>query len=522
MPTTARPADPAAGTHDGPAHDAATLLGFAVASLALGGVCWMLGAHLLIGALRLAAGMLMGLGAGLTVLAILARLRPGRRGSGRGPAAALGLALALALTVPAAIAHRPDSLADAAIARLAPLAEGDGIIAGRDPDAPVLIHRATGPDELLDPADGSLRTLPEADGDRVLLAADGTRVLLAGAGSTRVLDATAPGAAPPLLAEVAGTPIALAGDLLVVQEPTQTGCATRGHDLATGEEAAAALWTLVDATEGGCEATRALVGDDAPAAVLPTVPVRTDPRQGILQMDPATGFPVGQVLARAQEHCRAHVTGPEPAPPGSRPGTEDLVLLVCSGEDGALSVRAFAGGAPLWASAPSPAGQWEVRADAGRVIATGTEQGTDVPGEIVASRERAAWSAPGGPVITAAGDFRARLGIDGTAMVVVNSGAQTVAYDTANGRQLWALPASGPDAEVTGSSAHGTSIVLDPAVRSDALDPRDAQRLRVVDADGTVTAELVLRERPGSLHPLPGGRALVGTGDALLLIASRI
>jgi len=519
VPTTARPADPAAGTHDAPGHDAATLLGIAVASLALGGVCWLLGAHLLIGALRLAAGVLLGLGAGVAVLALLARARPGRRWSGLRPAAALGLALALALTVPAAIGHRPDSLADAAIARLAPLAEGDGIIAGRTPDAPVLIHRATGPDELLDPAAGSVRSLPEADADRVLLAADGTRVLLVGAGSTRVLDASALGSAPPPVAEVAGTPIALDGDLLVVQRPAESGCATSGHDLAAGEDAAA-LWTLLDATAGGCEATRALAGSDAPAALLPTVPVRTDPRQGILQMDPATGFPVGQVLAPAQENCRAHVTGPEPAPPGSMPGTEDLVLVVCSGEGGALSVRAFADGAPLWSSAPSPAGEWEVRADAGRVIASGTERGTDVPGEIVASRERAGWSAPGGPGIAPAGGFRARLGIDGTAMVVVNSGAQTVAYDTATGRQLWALPASRPDVEVTGTSAHGTSIVLDPAARTGALDPRDAQRLRVVDADGRVTTELVLRERPGSLHPLPGGRALLGASDALLLIPS--
>lgn len=512
MPTT----DPPAETGPDRRPDAATPLTAAVAALALAGVCALLAAHLLHGGARLAAGMLAGIGAGLALAALLGRLAPRAPALARGGAAALlALLLAGALTVPALLASRPEDLSDGALARLAPLAEGDAVVVAEDPDAPVLLRRADGPAQLLDPVTGSVGTLEAGAEERVLLAADGTRVLVVGARGTRVLDARSPHGPLPQLLELPGEPLALAGDRLVVQAPHPEGCATSGHDLAAPAPAEAS-WTLLDRTAGGCAATRALAEDPGPQAVLPAVPVRTDPRQGIVQMDPATGFPVGELLARTEEGCRAHVTAPPPADPGERPGTGELVVLVCPGGDGALTARAFRDGAPLWTSEPSPAGDWQVRVDAGRVIATGTEAGTGAIGEIVASEARAAWTAPGGP--TPEGAFRARLGIDGAQMVGVNSGAQTIALDTATGRQRWSLPASAPDAPVQGVAAHGTAVVLDPAPRRAPLDPRGAQRLRVVDASGEVTVQRVLREAPRDVLPLPGGRALLGTAEGLHLV----
>ena len=117
-----------------------------------------------------------------------------------------------------------------------------------------------------------------------------------------------------------------------------------------------------------------------------------------------------------------------------------LVLTACSAEDGALTATAFREGQCLWESAPSPPGEWSVRLDGDTVLATGTEAGTDVPGEIVASGQRGDWQSTGRGGRATASAFTSRIGIDGAAMVVTNDSGQLVAYDTADGTNLWTLP----------------------------------------------------------------------------------
>ena len=92
-----------AGEH---APDAATALGLAVVLLALAGISALLGGHFLLGALRLAAGVLAGAGLGVLLIALLGgRLRRRTRTL---LAAGLALVVALALTVPAVLATRVD------------------------------------------------------------------------------------------------------------------------------------------------------------------------------------------------------------------------------------------------------------------------------------------------------------------------------------------------------------------------------------------------------------------------------
>src|SRR5699024_1447705 len=108
--------------------------------------------------------------------------------------------------------------------------------------------------------------------------------------------------------------------------------------------------------------------------VLPTVPLSFDPAQGWVQLDPATGFPVGRILAGPEEECRLAATG---AAAGGTDAREPApqVLTVCSAEDGAMTAAAYRDGTELWDSAPSPAGDWSVRLEGGRVLAAGTEEG---------------------------------------------------------------------------------------------------------------------------------------------------
>src|SRR5699024_1296575 len=70
--------------------------------------------------------------------------------------------------------------------------------------------------------------------------------------------------------------------------------------------------------------------------VMPVVPLSFDPAQGWVQLDPATGFPVGRILAGPEDECRIAATG---APAD---GTDPLrsaprVLTVCSAEDGSMT-----------------------------------------------------------------------------------------------------------------------------------------------------------------------------------------
>ncbi|MDN5822210.1 MAG: hypothetical protein L0H39_12070, partial [Brachybacterium sp.] len=130
--------------------DRVTTLGAAVVLLALAGICALLGSHFVLGALRLAAGLLTGLGLGAALLAVLAG-----RGARLAPrprvliAAGTALATGLVLTVPAVLATRVDPLEDRAAASLEALGEGDTVHSLPSPDSPVLVRRAEGTAEVL-------------------------------------------------------------------------------------------------------------------------------------------------------------------------------------------------------------------------------------------------------------------------------------------------------------------------------------------------------------------------------------
>ncbi|MEJ6543420.1 hypothetical protein PQI65_09475 [Brachybacterium paraconglomeratum] len=514
--------------------DAATALGLAVVLLALAGICALLGDHFLLGALRLAAGVLAGTGLGVLLLALLGRRL--RRRTRRLLAGALALVVALALTVPAVHASRVGSLESAAAAEIAPLGEGDEVASAPNGQGPVLVRRADGTAQLVG-AGAEAREVEAAPDDVLALSSDGTRLVRVTGEVTRVhelgggsdaagdgSDAPDGGAAP---VELPGQPLALSGDTLVLRACEDGVCRVRGVDLTAPDEP---LWTVMDAEEtrgpdqaglalpARAEAPAGLLDAVAATGVLPSVPLRFDPAQGWLQIDAATGFPVGRVLAPADADCRIAAT---PAPPDPQSVQEQgpLVLTVCAGEDGALTATAFRDGAPLWESAPSPAGNWTVRLEAGRVLASGTEAGTTIEGEILASEHGADWTAPGGDGVAQAEAFTARIGIDGTRMVLTNEAGQLLAYDTATGTNSWTLPLDDPEAGVRGSLAAGTAVVLDETVREEPLDPRGAQRLRVITAeDGAVSEELVLDEEITAWHPLSGGRALVSTDEETVLL----
>ena len=496
--------------------------------LALAGISALLGGHFLLGVLRLAAGLLAGAGAGAFLLALLGgRLR--RRVRILLLAAGLALVVAAALTVPAVLATRPDRLERAASATLAPLSEGEAVHSAPDGQGPVLVRRADGTAQLVsaeagvEEVEAGVEEVEAAPEDVLALSADGTRLVQVTDELTRVSERGG-GSAP---VEVPGTPLALAGDVLVVRACEAGTCRLSGVDLGAPDQP---LWTVSDAEQtrgpdpvgaelpAGDGAATGLLDAVAATGVLPEVPLRFDPDQGWLQIDPATGFAVGRVLAPADAECRIAAT-PAPSDPQALQQRGPQVLTVCAGEDGELTATAHEDGQVLWESAPSPAGDWTVRLDAGRVLATGTEEGTTTEGEILASERQSAWEAPGGQGVEQAEAFTARLGIDGTRMVVTNASGQMVAYDTATGAHLWTLPLDSPDAEVRGGLGASTVVVLDEIRREHPLDPRGLRRLRVVDAaDGTVTAELVTAEELTELRPLSGGRALISTEQQAVLL----
>src|SRR5699024_5049580 len=113
-------------------------LGAAVTLLAVAGICALLGGHLLLGVLRLAAGLLAG---------------PGPRVPRRSRGAAAGrppTVPAAALPSPAWVATRLDPLGQSATASIAARGEGDVVHSLPLPDAPVLVRRADGSSQLLD------------------------------------------------------------------------------------------------------------------------------------------------------------------------------------------------------------------------------------------------------------------------------------------------------------------------------------------------------------------------------------
>ncbi|MFC7375289.1 MULTISPECIES: PQQ-binding-like beta-propeller repeat protein [unclassified Brachybacterium] len=523
---------PATEPPDEQGTDAATALGVAVVLLALAGICALLGAHVLVGALRLAAGVLAGAAVAAAVFAVplpsperLPRLRRPRVLL----AAALAVLVAGALTVPAVLSTRVGSLEARASASIDALAEGDRVHSVPGVDAPVLVRRAEGTAELL--SGTRVETVEAAPEDVVALSADGSRLVHTTGTTTRVLTLSAD--APPVEeATVDGAPLALSGDLLVVRycDGVAAACYLEAHDV-TADDPAEAVWALSASGEArGSDpaavevAARSSESPDLLDAVratgiLPAVPLRFDPAQGWVQLDPETGFPVGQVLAAPEADCRIAATGAAPDAADGLVEPEPVVLTVCSGDDGALTATAYRDGEVLWESEPSPAGDWRVRLDRGRVIATGTEDGSDVAGELVASQQRAAWTAPGGDGLEQVAPFTTRIGIDGARMVVTNDQGQLLAYDTADGTNLWTQPSSPTGDGVRGSLEASTAVVLDPLERTRALDPRGAQRLRILDAaTGEVTHESVVDREVDAIHPVGAGRALVTTGDSTLLL----
>jgi len=152
------------------------------------------------------------------------------------------------------------------------------------------------------------------------------------------------------------------------------------------------------------------------------------------------------------------------------------------------------------------------------VLATGTEAGTDAPGEIVASSQQADWTAPGGTALQEADALVARLGIDGERMVAANATGQLLAYDTADGTNLWTLPLPEPEG-MRGVLEAGTVVALDRLDRTHPLQPRGAQRLRIIDATtGQITQQAAVTEEITAVRGLSGGRALVTTEEHTLLL----
>ncbi|HJB09354.1 MAG TPA: hypothetical protein H9786_02305 [Candidatus Brachybacterium merdavium] len=554
------------------APEISTAVGAAVVLLALAGICALLASHLLIGALRLAAGVLAGAGLGMLVLPIARRWLPRQRR--RLLAAALALLVAAALTVPAAVDSRTPPLEDQAVAVLEPLDEHDHITSVPDPPdpaaSPVLIRRADGSAQLL--RAGRLDPLEPADGDVLALSADGSRLLRIGEDSTRVL-ALPEDSAPVPEAVLPGQVLALADDRAVARACEDETCRLSGYDLAAAaetegpaagtdaddedaegtdaddetaqgadaggeategadaEEALPAVWTVGDAAEtrgpdpAGTQLPAASATEQPPGlleatqltGLVPGVPLRFDPAQGWLQLDPATGFPLGEVLAGPEQHCRIAVTTPV-RDGASLQETGPQTVSVCSEPDGSMTARAHRDGAMLWESAPSPAGQWQVRLESGRVLAVGTEAGADVPGEIVASSQQADWGAPGGTALQEADALVARLGIDGDRMVAANATGQLLAYDTADGTNLWTLPLPEPEG-MHGVLEAGTVVALDRLDRTHPLQPRHGRRLRIVDAaTGQITQQAVVTDEVTALKGLSGGRALVTTAEHTLLL----
>jgi len=504
--------------------------GAAVVLGALAGVCALLGDHLLLGVLRIAAGVLVGLAAGAGLVA----LRRGRGALLLPAAAVLALAVATALTAPALIAARAPSLDSSALARIAPLGDGDTVVGLGAAGAPVLVRRAAGGGQLLS---GTRVQAVESGADEALaLSEDGTRLLRTSEAGTTVLDAGG-GGEPVALATLPGPVLALAGDVAMARVCEAGACLLTGYDLTEAPSADAApepLWQVLDGDastaprgpdpgSGGPAAPAIAVGA-APAGLLdaitatgvvPAVPLRFDPAQGWVQLDPTTGFPMGRVLAGPEDLCRIAATDPAPG------DTEPVVLTVCAAEDGALTATATRDGEEQWTSDPSPAGEWTVRMEDGRVLASGTEAGTGATGEIVASEAGGAWSRPGGAGIEQASAFTSRVGIDGSRMVVTNEQGQLLAYDTATGENTWSAPLASPLEDLRGDVAASFVAVVTPAPRERSLDPRSGVRVRTIDAaSGRLRLDLVVRDgdEVEGVRALGDGRALVTTGDAAYLL----
>lgn len=521
-------------------------IGASVVLTCAAGIMLIVAAHLLLGWLWILGGVIAGCAAACATLAVPS-LRRHRLLVQRVTALAVAVAVAATVIAPVWASARPSSLAQVAALRIAPITRGDTVISPSTPradapaaDAPVLVRRVDGHGDLLW-RDRVIRVDAQR-GDLLALTADGTRLVHASDGQIRLrsaADGWRDESAP-----IRGTPIALAGNALVVRSCSDGMCRLDGYQ-ADGPEVAQ-LWSVTDgpadASAGNGQKLRgpdpAGVDLDAVGAptsldaaarrtgILPAVPLRFDPAQGWIQLDPATGFPVGEVMIDAADADRCRITAAPPAAagdtgagPSASTGPPPQVLTVCADADGSLTATAYAKGARLWTSDPSPAGEWSVLLDQGVVLATGTEHGTDVRGEIVASGRQAAWGPPGGELLAQAEPLRVRIGIDGDVMLGANTAGQAVLYGTAGGEDRGSAALSWRDAAVRGDLGPTSAVVLDPAPRTSALSPRGAWRVRVIDP-ATGRAGAVVSVDDPDVRACAVGRvsALLTTADGAYLV----
>src|SRR5699024_7598470 len=115
-----------------------------------------------------------------------------------------------------------------------------------------------------------------------------------------------------------GTPLALVGDTIVLRSCADGFCRLSGYDLTAPEEPS---WVVSAPSEtrgpdpAGAEVPArrdtppGLLDALRTTGVMPVVPLSFDPAQGWVQLDPATGFPVGRILAGPEDECRIAATG---------------------------------------------------------------------------------------------------------------------------------------------------------------------------------------------------------------------
>lgn len=521
------PADvPAQQPPDGPLEEPLVLGAVAVLCAALGGIGLLLSGLWLLGWLHILAWLLLGVALGSALLAGLAMVA--RRFRARWRMLLAGLtagALAAAMTVPAVLDTRPQALADVALARTAPLIRDDQVVSVPVAGAPVLIRYGDGAGTLLS-AQGA-ETIPAQKGTALGLSADGRWLVQAGPERTVLTGLAGPASSQGggEAVSIPGTLLALTADTAITHHCEADTCRLSGFPLEGGEPAA--RWSVLDSADP--------VGQDgeghefdptgslpplgrafATTGLVPSAPVRFDPAQGWVWIDPATGVAVGRVLARPTETCHAVSTTAAARDAAPLQAPNPAAVLLCAEGNGVLTAHGIEGGAERWVSEGSPSGAWRAEVTQGAVLATGTETGTDVQGEMIASPAQSAWQAPGGDLLDAAVPMTARFGIDAAVILGVDADHRVVGYDSVTGQSLWSAGAEG---EVRGALSPGSAVTVDQAPRRAPLDPTGATRLRIGDpARGLASRTVVTRDDIREVRAVGVRQALVVTDEATYLI----
>ena len=509
------------GVREGTRRDPVMWVALAVILGSLGTLAWVYGEDRLSALLRILGAAAIGLAVGALVVAALVRVLSARRRALRLTALGVAAATALALTVPFALAQRAGELGGRQLTDLEPLRADDRVVSvpGTEAPSPILVLRADGTAQLI-AADGTAVTdLGAAAGDAVGLTPDGRWVLLVRDGSTRI----APVDAPAQGTTVDGEPVALSDGVLALRTCDAATCIERGVDPAApaGEPG----WSIdvgpAPSSPDPEGPTLPAVGDDGASLVgtlrasgiLPSEIVRAVAGQGWFWADPATGHLSGRRIAGADEPCR--VVAPQTALAQDVPPP---VLAVCTGEDGAVTARASADGAPLWESAPTAPGTWSASITRGRAIVSGSSADGAQSGLLVASEAHADWRVPG--TEATAGSYRALVGVDGRDVVRIDDAGLVIDDDLVTGETVWTLETEGDD--MRGALGAGTTVLIDDRAREAALDPAGARRVRVIDdATGDVVAQGWTVRAVEDLRPVSGGRALAQVGGEVRLLGGR-